>query len=162
MPVFTVHAPVSSGADLRARPEKIRFVRDGFHFWAFVFGPFWFIWHRLWLALLGYVIVMAAVGFAFRALAVDSGTRLLVLIVIALLVGFEASSLRRWTLSRRKWRQVDTVVADCREAAEQRFFDRRTNGASPDRSGSSLPPMPRASLSQQEVIGLFPQPGAPR
>ena len=30
--------------------------------------------------------------------------------LIALLMGFEAASLRRWTLSRRNWRQLDIVV----------------------------------------------------
>ena len=35
MPVYTVHAPVASGADLAAA-DKFVFVRDGFHFWAAV------------------------------------------------------------------------------------------------------------------------------
>ena len=35
MPVYTVHAPVASGADLAAT-DKFVFVRDGFHFWAAV------------------------------------------------------------------------------------------------------------------------------
>ena len=48
------------------------------------------------------------------------------LLLIALLMGFEAASLQRWTLSRRKWRQLDIVVADDEEAAERRFFDRWT------------------------------------
>ena len=41
-------------------------------------------------------------------------------------MGFEAASLQRWTLSRRKWRQLDIVVADDEESAERRFFDRWT------------------------------------
>src|SRR5690242_15041215 len=53
MPVFTVHAPVDGGADL-ATTDKITFVRDGFHFWALVAGFWWLLWHRLWLALLGW------------------------------------------------------------------------------------------------------------
>ena len=35
MPVYTVHAPVSSNADLRAT-DRFAFVRDGFHVWAAV------------------------------------------------------------------------------------------------------------------------------
>ena len=52
MPVFTVHAPVDAAR--RADSDRFVFVRDGFHFWAFLFGPLWFISHRLWLALSGY------------------------------------------------------------------------------------------------------------
>src|SRR5213596_1899745 len=48
MPVYTVHAPSPAGADLRAA-DKFVFVRDGFHFWAMVFGPLWLLWNRLWL-----------------------------------------------------------------------------------------------------------------
>ena len=56
MPVYTVHAPTAYAADFRAT-DKFVFVRDGFHFWAMVLGPLWLIWKRLWLALLGWVIL---------------------------------------------------------------------------------------------------------
>src|SRR6266849_5879803 len=95
----------------------------------------------------------------------------------SLLMGFEAASLRRWTLSRRNWRQLDIVVADDEEAAERRFFDRWTakqralsndqaavdRGAPPPtrdipgQAFSKPPPMPGNS-----IIGLFPEPGASR
>ena len=100
------------------------------------------------------------------------------MMLIALLMGFEAASLRRWTLSRRKWRQLDIVVADDEEAAERRFFDRWTDAAQfglgddqsvvdrgappptrtiPGQPFSRPPPVPHS-----DIIGLFPQPGAPR
>ena len=55
MPVYTVHAPVNNGADLPAT-DKFVFARDGFHFWAMIFGVFWLAWHRLWLALIGWIL----------------------------------------------------------------------------------------------------------
>src|SRR5438128_5717624 len=111
MPVYTVHAPVTNGADLTAT-DRFAFVRDGFNFWAAVAGVIWLAWHRLWLALLGWIVLMAAVDFGLAALGVRSGSIFLVNALLALLLGFEAASLRRWTLSRRKWRQLDIVVAD--------------------------------------------------
>src|ERR1700712_5643465 len=53
MPVYTVHAPAADDGEA----DRFTFVRDGFHFWAFVFGPLWLARHRLWLALLGYIAV---------------------------------------------------------------------------------------------------------
>ena len=175
MPVYTVHAPVNSGADLSAT-DKFAFVRDGFHFWAAVFSPVWLAWHRLWLALVGWIAVTAAVDIGLMALGAGRGATLAAEMLIAILMGFEAASLRRWTLSRRNWRQLDIVVADSEEAAERRFFDRWTakqrlindqsavdRGAPPptrDIPGqpfSKPPPLPR-----NEIIGLFPEPGAPR
>jgi hypothetical protein len=97
--------------------------------------------------------------------------------LLALLLGFEAASLRRWTLSRRKWRQLDIVVADDEEAAERRFFDRWTarqrvttndqpavdrGGPPPTRDVRGQPFSRPPSPSRDEIIGLFPEPGAPR
>ena len=59
MPVYTVHAPVANGADLAAT-DKFVFVRDGFHFWAAVASVIWLLWHRLWLALIGWIVLMVA------------------------------------------------------------------------------------------------------
>jgi hypothetical protein len=176
MPVYTVHAPVSHGADLAAT-DRFAFVRDGFHFWAALLGPVWLAWHRLWLALVGWLVLMAAVDVALVQLGVGAGTTLFADILLALLLGFEAGSLERWTLSRRLWRQLDVVVAGDEEAAERRFFDRWTarqralgndqsaieRGAPPptrDVPGqpfSKPPPLP-----QSEIIGLFPEPGGSR
>jgi hypothetical protein len=175
MPVFTVHAPVDGGADL-ATTDKFTFVRDGFHFWAMVASALWLLWHRLWLALIGWIAVNVAICFGLYKLGVGGGTTLLALVLIAVLMGLEAATLQRWTLSRRKWRQLDIVVADDEEAAERRFFDRFTarhrgsaNEWSVDRGGppptrnvpgqpfSKPPPMPQGG-----IIGLFPEPGGSR
>ena len=177
MPVYTVHAPVTSTMDLRAT-DRFAFVRDGFHVWAALFGLVWLAWHRLWLALLGWIVLMTVIDIAMVRLHVAAGTIFLVDALLALLLGFEAASLKRWTLSRRKWRQLDIVVADDEEAAERRFFDRWTarqrvtgnDQLSVDRGGPpptrdipgqafSKPPSPPRG---DDIIGLFPEPGAPR
>ena len=176
MPVYTVHAPVMNDAGIRAT-ERFAFVRDGFHVWAALLGVIWLAWHRLWLALIGWIVVMLAIGFGLAALGAGGNAIFLVDVLLALLMGFEAASLRRWTLSRRKWRQLDIVVADNQEQAEHRFFERWIakqralvndqlaveRGAPPptrDIPGqpfSRPPPLPRS-----EIIGLFPEPGGSR
>ena len=176
MPVFTVHAPVTSDAGIRAT-DRFVFVRDGFHVWAALLGAVWLAWHRLWLALIGWIVVMVAVDFGLAALGAGGNAIFFVDVLLALLTGFEAASLRRWTLSRRNWRQIDIVVADDEERAERRCFERWTakqralvndqlavdRGAPPptrDIPGqpfSRPPPLPRS-----EIIGLFPEPGGSR
>ena len=66
MPVYTVHAPVTNDAGIRAT-DRFAFVRDGFHFWAAVLGAVWLAWHRLWLALIGWIAVMVAIDFGMAA-----------------------------------------------------------------------------------------------
>jgi hypothetical protein len=176
MPIYTVHAPRADNSGVGAT-DRFAFVRDGFHFWAALLGPLWLAWHRLWLALIGWIVVIVAIDAGMARLGAGGGAIFFANVLIALLMGFEAASLERWTLSRRNWRQLDIVVADNEEAAERRFFDRWTaqqralvndqaavdRGAPPptrDIPGqpfSKPPPPPR-----NEIIGLFPEPGAPR
>ena len=86
--------------------------------------------------------------------------------LLALLVGFEAATLRRFTLARRGWRNVGIVVGDDVEAAERRFFDAWVEGRDGARCVTpprpSAPPMLRRPAPASDVIGLFPEPGAPR
>ena len=176
MPVYTVHAPVVTNAGIAAA-DRFAFVRDGFHVWAVLLTPVWLAWHRLWLALIGWIVVIVAIDAGMTVLGAGAGAIFWANALVALLMGFEAASLRRWTLSRRHWRQLDIVVADDELSAERRFFDRWTakqralsndqpavdRGAPPptrDIPGQAFsrppPPMPQSS-----IIGLFPEPGAP-
>jgi hypothetical protein len=176
MPVYTVHAPRSAGPDLVTATDKVVFVRDGFYVWAFLAALLWMIWHRLWWALLGYVVISIAGEVAMSALGVGGGTRLLVMVLFALLMGLEGASLRRWTYSRGNWRQLDVVVAEDTDSAERRFFDRVTakrafandqaaieRGAPPPTRNVPAQPFSRPpSGAHDSIIGLFPHPGAPR
>jgi hypothetical protein len=165
-----------NNADIAAT-DRFAFVRDGFHVWAALLGPVWLAWHRLLLALIGWIILIPAIDIGMASLGAGRGVISLADLLLALLMGFEAASLERWTFSRRNWRQLDIVVADDGESAERRFFDRWTakqralsnDQLAVDRGGppptrdipgqpfSRPPPLPR-----NEIIGLFPQPGAPR
>jgi hypothetical protein len=176
MPVYTVHAPATGGTDLRST-DRFVFVRDGFHFWAALFGPLWLIAHRLWLALIGWIIAIIALELVLRRLGVGSAAIVFADIVVALLMGFEAASLQRWTLLRNRWSQLDVVIADDEEAAERRFFDRWARkqhgivndqqavdrGAPPPtRDVAGLPFSRPPQVPGSGIIGLFPEPGGPR
>jgi hypothetical protein len=158
MAVYTVHEPPRRNDDPLAHTERFVFVRDGFSWPAFLFGPLWMLRHRLWLALIVYLIVVTALSGALRA--VDAGDAVAAVgLLVALLVGFEASSLRRYGLARRHWRNVGVVVGDDLESAERRFFD--AWAAEPMRSPPPPQPAgPPAPASSGPIIGLFPEPGA--
>jgi hypothetical protein len=175
MPVYTVHAPIANDAGLRAT-DRFAFVRDGFHFWAALLGPVWLVWHRLWLALLGWIVVILVMEVAMTRLGAGPTATFFAEVLVALLMGFEAASLWRWTLSRRNWRQLDIVVADDQEQAERRFFDRWTakqralndqpavdrGGPPPTRDIPGQPFSTPPPLPHNAIIGLFPEPGASR
>jgi hypothetical protein len=163
MAVYTVHEPPLRRRESESDPTRFSFVRDGFHFWAFVLSSLWMLRHRMWLVVIAYLIVVTALAAALRWFDAPAGAIVMVGALLALLIGLEASTLRRWTLARRGWKYVGVVVADDLEMAERRFFDSWTGHAAPPSAAAPLPaapPPPRAAgPAQQDVIGLFPQPG---
>jgi Protein of unknown function (DUF2628) len=161
MAVYTVHEPPWHRGDSDSDPARFAFVRDGFYWSAFFFPVLWMLWHRLWLVLIGFVVLVAAVAVALAVLGASAWASATVGLLLAILLGIEASTLRRWTLTRRGWSQLGVVVADDRELAERRFFDAWAAGApSSSTVPMSSPSSVRTMNTRDDVIGLFPQPGA--
>jgi hypothetical protein len=162
MAVYTVHEPPSrAGATSAPQPERFVFVRDGFSFAALLFGPLWMLRHRMWLALLGYAVVVAALALVLH-LRASVGVGAVVWALFALLLGFEAGTLRRFTLGRRGYRNIGVVVGDDLELAERRFFDawvRKDSRGEPAGTAAFTPSL-RMPHPGSDVLGLFPEPGA--
>ena len=170
MSIYTVYEPPLRGHESAPDPDRFVFVRDGFSVWAFLLAPLWMLRHRLWLAFIGYVIVVVALSLGLRAVGASGMLADLVTVLVSLLVGFEAATLRRFALARRGWRNVGIVVGDDLESAERRFFDVWANksrlesgraDAAP-RATSPVAAVPMARRTSSDVIGLFPQSGAAR
>jgi hypothetical protein len=170
MSIYTVHEPPLRAADDLAEPDRFAFVRDGFHVWAFLLTPLWMLWHRLWLVLLCYVLFSAALDIVLAVVGASAAVVALVDVLVMLLIGLEAGTLRRLTLRRRGWRDIGIVSGEDREDAERRFFDSWAR-SSPPQPGTPAAPTPPAvaprpaqsvSLGATGVIGLFPEPGAQR
>jgi Protein of unknown function (DUF2628) len=166
MPTFTVHAPPPKIGDSAADPERFVFVRDGFYFWAFVLAPLWLLLHRLWLVLAGYIAVNVVIGVALYAIGAPDAARFLIGVLLALLVGFEAATLWRWTLDRRGWKALGFTVGDDLESTEQRFFSawsaRKIDAPAATPPEKFAAPFWRGQPSPSDVIGLFPEPGEKR
>ena len=159
MAIYTVYEPPFRSRDGR-HADRIVFVRDGFFWSAFLFPPLWMLRHRLWLTLVAYMVLAAAIIAGAQVLRLPAGTTASILFVISLLIGFEASTLRRRALARRKWTNVGVVVGDDRELAERRFFDAWLRHELPPHGAPPSVPPPMRASADNDVLGLFPQPGA--
>jgi hypothetical protein len=168
MSVYTVHQPPLRAAQAASNPERFVFVRDGFYFWAFLLSVLWMLWHRLWLVLLIYLVVIVSIEMALRSLGVSSSAIAIFGLLLAFLVGMEAGTLRRFKLARRGWKNVGVVSGDDLEDAERRFFDAWVrDGANKAAVPAATPPSPPSQPAPRtahgpDVIGLFPEPGASR
>ena len=168
MSVYTVHGPPKPTLDPLSFAERFVFVRDGFSWWAFLLAPLWMLVHRMWIVLACYVVLSAVIE---AALVSFGGSRTAISIVglmISLLIGFEASTLRRFALARRGWKNIGIISGEDLEDAERRFFDVWLNDTpSPSGTPSAAPAsggsahLPRV-MQTPNVIGLFPEPGGRR
>jgi len=165
MPVYTVHEPPrrDSDDDALGHAMRFRFVRDGFHFWAFLLAPLWMLRHRLWIEFIAYALILGGATFALRRFGIEQSAGFWVWLFLAALVGIEASSLLRWKLARRRFEQVGIVVGDDLEEAERRFFD-RWDDDEPARPAPVAPSPPSPfgppPAPSGDIVGLFPQPQA--
>jgi len=169
MSVYTVHEPPLRAGAAVSDVERFAFVRDGFSWWAFLFAPLWMLRYRMWLVLIGYVVVSVGLGIVMKLSGASALAGSFIGLLIALLVGLEAGTLRRFTLNRRGWKNLGVVSGDDLEDAERRFFDvwlGRTNSPSSGPRAAMPPSAPAATIRRappgSDVIGLFPEPGAPR
>ena len=123
MKAFTVHEQSDPPADRLDRAEALEFVKDGFSLGAALVPPVWMIGNGLWLALAGYVGLGLLLPWLLNLLGVPGAIIGLYLAGLHLAIGFEAASIRRWTMERQGWTMLGTVtgasIADC----ERRFLD---------------------------------------
>jgi Protein of unknown function (DUF2628) len=161
MPTYTVHAPPPRQGE-SADPERFVFVRDGFYFWAFLLTPFWLLARRLWLVFVLYVVFSILLGVALKLIGAGPLVGLLVGLAVALLMGLEAATLRRWSFALRGWQMLGFVVGEDKETAERRFFGewvQRATTPPPLPGPTYAAPVRRGPPTGTDVIGLFPEPG---
>jgi hypothetical protein len=164
MPAYAVFEPPMRKRSAADHADRFIFFRERFNLAAFLFGPLWMVWRRLWLVLIIYLVTVAVLVIGLLRIGIGPSACAAVVVLIQLLVGMEAASLRRWTLIRRGWRDCGIVIADDLELAERRFFDARSASTPSARERTAIPaapPMASAHMppSGPEVIGLFPEPG---
>ena len=165
MAIYTVLAPRADGA-AASDPMSVIFVKEGFCWPALFVAVPWLVFRRMWLVLVGYIVVAIVVS------AVSAATGRLstgvAIVLLHFLFALEANQLRRWTLERRGYGSTGVVEARGLEEAEIRYFS-TTNLAVNDTAVPPAPPAPPArpvlgmiqpSAEAGDVVGLFPAPGS--
>lgn len=123
MIVCTVHEPGHPQQALDARADDVVFIREGFTWWGFWFGPFWLLFNGLWLEFLISVLLAAGVGGALTQAGLTDQAGGIAYFLLMLLVGFEGNGLRQWRLERKGYAYLASVAGNSLEECERRFFD---------------------------------------
>jgi hypothetical protein len=122
MDSFTIHLPSAAGLAIEERIAAAQAVKEGFSWPAFVFSFLWAISHRMWgvaIALFVLELVLGAVG---EALGFDLVTDIAVSTGAALILGFVANDILRWSLERRGYLERGVIGAHSSEEAIEAYF----------------------------------------
>ena len=119
MRVYTVHLR-REGLD----PDRdVMLVKEGFCWPALLVSVLWALWCRLWWVALAILAAELALSGMVALLGLDPVSEAVVTVGFAVIVGFVANDLKRWTLRRQGFVEVAVVTAESRDAAERRFYD---------------------------------------
>lgn len=118
--VWTVHLPPGSGPasvpntakpGTRKPPAEPVLLREGWSFWALVFGPFWLLRHGCW------ALGVAAMVVLLLSALLPEPWDLSLAAALHVALALHGQDARRWTLARRGWHLVHVVAGDDEEAA---------------------------------------------
>lgn len=123
MQTYTVHEPPNAGADRIDRASDLKFVKDGFSWVTALFPPLGFAMSQLWIPLVAYLLLVGGAASALKALGVNEGWIGLLVMGLQIFLGFEHSSLQRWSLDRAGWTTLGTVTGKSLAECERRFFE---------------------------------------
>ncbi|MEJ1975100.1 MAG: DUF2628 domain-containing protein [Acetobacteraceae bacterium] len=110
MRIYTAHVRA-------AEPPVL--VREGFAWWALIFGPLWLCWNRAWIAGVIVLAVMVGIAVAPAWMRAPLGWGLM------LLLGFTGNDLRRWSLARSGYALAHVVAARNGDEAFLRLLGHR-------------------------------------
>ena len=113
MRTYTVH--------LKPACEPV-LVREGWSWWAFLFGPFWLLAQRAWIP----GVINLALSVSFASLAPSSMQAVLAL-GLGVLTGLLGRDLVRWSLERRGYLLTHVVAARDADGALARLLHARAD-----------------------------------
>ena len=103
--------------------DRLIMLKEGFTFLAFIFGGIWLLAKRQWVLWLGFVIVAIALCTVCHAFHLPPVANILAMIWLQLMLGYHASDLRAWRLTRRGYRFAGILAAESSMHAQRRYYE---------------------------------------
>ena len=103
--------------------QNLVLIKEGFSWLGFIFSGFWALAHGLWIAAGGLFVGSGVLIGILVLIEPTPITELAISLGYAVLIGFIANDLHRWTLERQDYDLVGVVSGAGIDEAEQRFLD---------------------------------------
>lgn len=97
-------------------------IREGFSVAAFLFGPFWALWHGMWRTAIALLLLAGAVSGGAIAAGFTDGAELVMSLGVQVATGLWGNDWRRYVLARWDILERGTVAARRLGDAEQRYY----------------------------------------
>lgn len=160
MTQYTIHEPSEPPEGLIARADATQFIKEGIAWWALLLPMIWLLYHRMWLALLGFLAAAVALEVALYYGGASNSLATLASILFSIVFAMHANDLRRWTLARRGFALVGAVSGSGQGECELKYFaswpDSGAGLAPSPATAPARPVFPRRTEDRDAVIGLFP------
>ena len=173
MKIFSIHHKAVDPATILSEGLETRFVKEGISWAALFLSPVWLIYHRMWLVLLGALVMYGIAEFTADAVGLDPASSFSLMLIINVILALEGNNLRRWTLGRAGFKEIGVVTGRSLEHCERRFFESLLdpNKKIPQRQDldpaqntpdiqNALSALRPAMPESEAVVGLFPEPDA--
>jgi hypothetical protein len=152
--LYSVYAPPDEAPDLAERADRLAFVKEGFSWTALIFQALWLIYHRMWLELVVFVVLLVGLQVLLGSDARGQAMFGWASLAITLLLAVEANDLRAASLKRKGYRLAGVAAGRGREEAELDFFRAWLPQQRQEARIAPAAGLPRGD--GDEVIGLFP------
>jgi len=118
MRIYTVHMPPSFSANA----GEVLVLREGFNWWAFLFGGLWALVMRMWAVSIALLVLHGGAA-SLELAGVSETATAVVTLAVSVWIGCSANDWRRAHLERKGWKTVGVIAAPDRDAALRRFLD---------------------------------------
>ena len=153
MATYLVYTP-PAGSPVVSTAEA-RFLTDGKSVFALILPLLWLVWHRLWIWLCLYLVLVVAI-----TLLADLTGNMFIAALSALPAIFfflEGEKLRGRKLERDGWNLAGIVEAGGSEEAEQRFFANLAVDAGQQTRPVEMKPARKRAGIPVNTVGIFPE-----
>ena len=116
--IYTIHTNGWSAAP----DDDAILIREGFNVAAFVFGPFWALWHGMWRTAIVLLLLAGAVSGGALAAGLTDGAELVLSLGVQAATGLWGNDWRRHVLARRDVLERGTVSGRRLRDAERRYL----------------------------------------
>ena len=98
-------------------------IKEGFCWPAFLFGPFWALWHRMWFSAAAIAAAYVLITVGISIVGANEAMANAIIVGTAVLIGFSANDWRQNGLIGNGWRLAGLSAAADADTALRRFID---------------------------------------